>query len=161
MKSLIVYYSYSGNTEKVADILKEELSKDGSVDIVRLYPTDESRNFFVQAFRAFKKKRAVLPEAPFDVARYDLICIGTPVWAFAPAPAVNTYIEGLKNIRGKDAICFMTYGSGLGAQKCLDLMKGLLKTKGAFKIFGFGVQQNNVFDKESVKKIINEIYPYQ
>ena len=157
MRSLVVYYSYSGNTRKVAEVLRNVLSEKGQADMFELKPTDESCNFFVQAVRAFKKKRAILESAPMDVAAYDLICIGTPVWAFAPAPAVNTYIDGLKNMEGKDAVCFITYGSGTGAELCLDKMRKALKEKGVFKLSSFKIRQAKVYDEDFVKSAVRTI----
>ena len=156
MKSLIVYYSFTGNTEKVAQALKEVLGRKGQADLVSLKPEDESGNFFIQAFRAFRKKKAVLKDAPVDVSGYDLICIGTPVWAFGPSPSVNSYLDGLKNIKGKDALCFITYGSGIGAKRCLNMMKTALKEKGAFKIFDFEIQQFKISDRDFVRAAIEE-----
>lgn len=156
MKSLIVYYSYSGNTRKLAKVLKEMLSKKGEVDMFELKPEDESDNFFVQAARAFVAKKAVIEEAPFNAAGYDLVCIGTPVWAFAPAPAINTYLDGLENLEGKDAVYFITYDSGMGAGLCLKKMKKILKRKGAFKLYSFMIQQARVNDEDFVKKAITE-----
>ena len=157
MKSLIVYYSYSGNTKKVANTLKGFLSKKGSVDTFQLEPEDESKSFLGQCIRAFRKKRAIIEKAPFDTAAYDLICIGTPVWAFAPTPAINTYIDGIKNIRGKDALTFVTYGSGAGVEKCLELMKAALREKGAFKVLDLRIQQFKVDDKEFIYKAAEEV----
>lgn len=157
MKSLIVYYSFSSNTQKVAQVLKEVLSRKGETDLVGLKPEDESDNFFIQVVRALTKKRALLKEAPLDVAGYDLVCIGTPVWAFAPAPAVNSYIDGLKNIEGRDAICFITYGSGIGTGRCLNTMKMALKEKGAFKLSSFKIQESEVNDEDFVKEAIMRV----
>lgn len=159
MRSLIVYYSYTGNTKKVAQVLKEVLRETKEVDIFELEPEDESNIFFIQAIRALSGKRAILKQAPLDVAGYELICIGTPVWALAPPPAVNSYIDGLKNIEGKDAICFITCGSGLGADRCLNTMKAALKKKGIFKLSSFKIQQFKVDDKDFVTETIKKMVP--
>jgi len=156
MKTLIVYYSYSGNTKRIAEKLKDILSKKGEVEIRQLRPADESRNFFIQATSAFLGKRTQLFDVQFDLAGYDLICIGTPVWAFAPTPAVNTFLDKLQNLDGKDAICFTTYGSGAGVKKCLNMMSNRLKQKGAFKISSFSIQQGKVNDADFVEKAIEE-----
>lgn len=156
MKSLIIYYSYSGNTKKVAEVLREALAQKGEANMARLKPEDESDNFFLQSVRAFRKKRAVIKEAPFDMRGYDLVCIGSPVWAFGPAPAVNTYIDRLKNLQGKDALSFITYGSGLGTGKCLATMTQQLKAKGAFRQYSFRIQQSKVEDKNFIIKNITE-----
>jgi len=159
MKSLIVYYSYTGNTQKVAEALKGILSKKGEVDIFALEPEDESDSFFMQCVRAFRKKRASLKAMPPDVSGYDLICLGNPVWAFAPVPAMNTYIDSLKDLTGKEALCFITYGSGTGADRCLDTMDAELKKKGASKVGNFKVQQGEVKDRDLVEKKIRDKMP--
>jgi len=156
MKSLIVYYSYTGNTEKIAEKLRGILSKKGQTEIHQLKPIDESDNFFAQAASAFTGKRAQLSNVKFDLSGYDLICLGTPVWAFAPTPAINTYLDKVQNLDGKDAICFVTYASGAGVKRCLNTMIEKLKQKGAFKISGFSIQQTKVNDTDFVETAIEE-----
>ena len=46
MKSLVTYYSYSGNTDNVAKRYKEALEKKGTAEISRLVPEDEITSFF-------------------------------------------------------------------------------------------------------------------
>lgn len=161
MKSLIAYYSYTGNTEKIAEKLKEILSKKGEADIYELKPIKESSNFFIQATRAFSGKRVQLQEERFNVAGYDLICIGTPVWAFAPTPAINTFLGNIKNLGKKSAICFTTYGSGAGVKRCVSIIKNTLKEKGASRISDFNIQQFKVNDtsfvEEEIKRALSAI----
>ena len=162
MRSLIVYYSYTGNTKKVAEGLQKILAGKGQADIFRIEAEDESDNFFIQCIRAATKKRAAIKRTPLDVGGYDVICIGTPVWAFAPAPAINSYMDGLKNIKGKDTISFATYGSGVGVEKCFNLMKKALKDKDSFSQHSFKVQQMKADDeqyiKEAAEKVIRKVF---
>ena len=165
MKSLVVYYSYSGNTEKVAKILVDFLKdKDFMVDTLRLKPKNERGSFFLQCLEALRGKRAVLSgDLNFDLAGYDLVCIGSPVWAFSPTPAVNTYLDKLLNAAGKDAIVFTTYGSGAGVEKCINNVKKRLKKKGIREVYNLNIQQANVDDrdfiigamKDKLEKVLN------
>ena len=157
MKSLIVYYSHTGNTKKVAEVLKTVLAEKGEADIFRIEAEDESNNFLMQCIRAATKKRAAIKKAPLDVKEYDVICIGTPVWAFAPVPAINSYMDGVKNIKGKDTISFLTYGSGAGVEKCFKLMKNALKEKQAFSQHSFKVQQIKVDDEQYIKEAVGKV----
>jgi flavodoxin len=156
MRSVIVYYSYSGNTRKVAHLLSEELKQKGGVEIKELRPADESRNFFLQCRRAIKHVRAKLEPADFDLGAYDLICIGTPVWAFGPAPAVNTWLAECRGIHGKNIVLFTTYGSGTGNKRCLDYMQSLLAAKGAKDFKRFSIQQFKIKNKELILSKIKE-----
>lgn len=161
MKSLIVYYSYSGNTQKVAEALKGILEEKGEADMQRLLPTDESDNFFIQCNRAFQGRRATLPDINFDLSDHDLLCLGTPVWAFAPTPAINTFLDKIQNLDGRYAMVFTTSGSGAGVKRCADTIIRHLKEKGASKTSSFNIPQakiNNInFIEQEIKKVLPQI----
>lgn len=159
MKSAIIYYSFSGNTKKVAEVLAEYLKGRGEVELTALKCLDESSNFFTQAIRAFRHKKGELALMNFDLSTYDLICLGTPVWAFGPAPAINTYLDKCFGLEGKSVILFTTYGSGTGNQRCLNYMQNILAKKGAKDFKEFSIQQFKVNDKNFVVSKIKEIAP--
>ena len=150
MKSIIVYYSYSGNTHKVAEILRERLSREGEATLVRLKAEDESSNFFIQCLRAISNKRARIKDVPFNLFGYDLICLGCPVWAREPVPAIKTYLDKCSDLDGKRAILFVTYGSGLGKDHCMDKMENALRKKGIKDYRRFSISQFKVNDRNFV-----------
>lgn len=157
MRSAIIYYSYSGNTKLVAETLSLCLSAKGEVRMIDLQAQDESRTFFGQCKRAFWHVRAKLKPAKYDLSGYDILCFGTPVWAFAPAPAMNAYLDHCSGVGGKKIILFTTYGSGTGNQRCLNFMQGMLAKKGAKDFSRFSIQQGKVKDKEFVLSEIKKI----
>lgn len=156
MRSLIIYYSFSGNTKKAAVFLKDYLSTEGQVNILELKDLNESGKFFTQAAQAFKHARASIQKVNLDLSDYDLICFGSPVWAFGPAPAMNTCLDRCFGLEGKNAILFTTYGSGTGNQRCLKYMQGILTKKGVKGFKKFSLQQFKLRDEEAAKKIIKE-----
>lgn len=158
MKAKIVYYSFSGNTKSVSETLKAYLENKGyQVEMLRLEPLDEVSFFFGQCQRALAKKRAQLKPLNFDVSGYDLVVLGTPVWAFGPAPAVNTFLDNISGLKDKRAIVFTTCGSGAGNNRCLDYMKETLMPKGASQIQKFSVQQFKVKDKGFIESKVKEL----
>lgn len=158
MKSAIIYYSFSGNTRQVTNALAGFLEQKGEVTIFEIKALNESANFFIQCYRAFRKKRAVTAWVNYDLKDFDLVCFGTPVWAFGPAPAMNTYLDACPDIQDKSVLLFTTYGSGTGNTRCLDYMQGLLSKKGAGNFKRFSVQQGKVSSKEFVLSIIQELF---
>lgn len=156
MKSVVIYYSYSGNTKKIANILTESLSKTSQVEEIELIALDESRAFLKQCHRAFSKTRAKINPVKFDLSDYETICLGSPVWAFGPAPAMNAYLDLCIGLEGKQIILFTTYGSGTGNQRCLDYMQDLLSKKKAGTFSRFSIAQLKVKDKDFVIKKIQE-----
>ena len=157
MKSVIIYYSYNGNTRQVAEVLSGLLSTKGQVDRLDLVSLDEPSSFLYQCRRAFSHVRSKIEEVNFDLSGYDLICLGTPVWAFAPAPAINTYLDKCSGIEGKEIILFATCGSGAGKERCLDYMQGLLAQKGALVFKRLTIQQRKVRNREFVGSQINKV----
>ncbi len=157
MKSIVIYYSYSGNTKRIADILAEALKDKGEVEQLELAPLDEVDSFLGQAKRAFFKKRAKIQEVKLDLSEYDLICFGTPVWAFGPAPAINTYLDKCFGVEEKRGVLFTTYGSGAGKERCIDYMQTTLAKKGIKDFKRFSIQQGKVKDNEFVLREIQNI----
>ncbi|MBU1999226.1 MAG: NAD(P)H-dependent oxidoreductase [Candidatus Omnitrophota bacterium] len=156
MKSVIIYSTYTGNTRKVGDLLADQLKQSQGVDIIELESLDEKSSFFSQAKRAFWHKRAVIQSVNFDLGPFELICLGTPVWAFGPTPAMNTYLDKCFGVEYKRVIVFTTYGSGAGNTRCLNYMEKMMLRKGAAKVSRFSVQQLKVEDREFVLSRIKE-----
>ena len=152
MKSLVVYYSFSGNTRKVAKTLGGYLAQYGPVQEIDLAPIDPPRSFLGQCQEAFWQKKARLAEVSFDCAGYDLVCIGTPVWAFGPAPAVNAFLSKAAGLSGKRTVLFNTNGGGPGIDRCFRIMRKVLAAKAAVVSLDVPVYQEKAGDKEFVLK---------
>jgi flavodoxin len=132
MKALITYYSFSGNTDKVANIFADVLRKKGEVAAQRLKPVEDIQKFILQCKAALMGERALLgSNIQFDTWQYDLILIGSPVWAFAPTPSINTYLDKVSGLKGKRVITFLTSGSGTGVSRCFKNIRKVLESKGA------------------------------
>jgi len=159
MKSAIIYYSYSGNTKKVAEILAELLGESGQVQQMELIAPEESKSFLAQCRKALYHLKAKINPVQVDLSGFDLICLGSPVWAFAPAPAMNTYLDVCTGLEGKKVILFTTYGSGTGNQRCLRYIQDLLSKKGVKSFICFSVGQIKIKDREFVIAKIKEIMP--
>ncbi|MBU1124629.1 MAG: NAD(P)H-dependent oxidoreductase [Candidatus Omnitrophica bacterium] len=150
MKSVIIYYSFSGNTRKVAEVLEAHLRTKGEVELIGLKPTQETKAFLAQCAQALRRVRTELEPVKFDLSEYKGIFLGTPVWAFAPVPALNTFLDKCEGVNGKHVTLFTTYGSGTGNQKCLDSMQNALTKKGVSNFSRFSIQQFKVKDNDFV-----------
>lgn len=154
MKTLIVYYSYSGTTEEVVDIFRGVLEKKSEVKIQRLKPKEEIASFLGQCKAARSKKRCEIEEALFDVSSYDTIILGSPVWAFAPAPAINTYLDKVTGLSNKKLIVLLTSGSGLGVKNCFKYINNILSSKGVSSISEINIPNAKMKDKSFVISIL-------
>ena len=114
MKTLIVYYSYTNNTEKVAkkiaelkkyDILKLEPLVDYSTDYQKVVDEEEAK--------MDSEEIVELKPINIDLNQYDRIILGTPVWWYTMAPVVRSFLSG-NNLNGKKVIAFITNGGWIG-----------------------------------------------
>lgn len=158
MKALITYYSYSGITEKVVRMYEKEFAKIGSVTVQRLKPKDEITTFLGQCKAAFSRKRAELDgDIKFDAKDYDLILIGSPVWAFAPVPAINTYLDKVSGLEEKKVIILLTSGSGTGVNNCFNTIKKALEAKNVAKIYTINIPNRTMRDENSIKAALKKL----
>jgi flavodoxin len=127
MKTCIIYHSYSGVTRGIAEKIKATCGG----DLVEVKPKENYSTisaYSVGCFRARKETcDPILPDT-IDVSRYDLIVIGTPVWAWKATPVINGAIAALKGCEGKKAVIFATCGSS--AKETLPIIKSALEKKG-------------------------------
>jgi FMN-dependent NADH-azoreductase len=156
MRTLIVYYSYSGITEEVIGIFRGVLEKKSEVKIQRLKPKEEITSFLGQCRAARSKKRCEIEEALFDLSSYDTIIIGSPVWAFAPAPAINTYLDKVTGLNNKKLIVLLTSGSGLGVKNCFKYINNILSSKGVSSINEINIPNAKMKDKSFVISILEK-----
>jgi len=125
MKTLIVYYSYTGVTAKMA----KELAKKRGADLFEV--RDIERPNVLKAYTAgcvaaIKWKSWPVEALPQNMEEYDLITIMAPVWAGNPAPEINNAFEALP--RGKKIEVIMVSTSGKSG--CEQKIKEILNKKG-------------------------------
>lgn len=124
MKAIIIFYSLEGNTESVAQKLKEKLN----ADLLQLvpeheYPSSGAAKYLVGGKAAVFGEKPALKPFHVDLADYDTVLVGTPVWASTFAPPLRTFFVD-HDIRGKK-VGFFACQAGNGAEKCFDKMKQL------------------------------------
>ena len=113
-KVLVIYYSYSGNTKIVAERLREKTGGDiYAVETERAYP-EAYRDVTAEAKRELETRDLpALKGAPPDLAPYNLILVGGPVWWYTvPAPLMK-FLEQT-DFMGKRVAAFCTHGGGPG-----------------------------------------------
>lgn len=94
---LVVYYSLTGNTARVAKDLADRLGADLESIQDKSHGTGAWGQFSA-AFDAWRKAPARIGALQQDPAQYAVTVIGTPVWTWQMTPAVRAY---LKQARGR------------------------------------------------------------
>jgi flavodoxin/NAD-dependent dihydropyrimidine dehydrogenase PreA subunit len=88
MKCIVLYYSQTGNTEKIARAIQSGIKQTaGNCDLVKINDADPKRLY-----------------------EYDLIGIGSPAFGVEP-PNVSQFIRDMRFVGGKHAFAFCTHGT--------------------------------------------------
>ena len=131
MKNARVYYSLDGNTAFAAEKIGLKLG----ADILRLkpvkeYPTEKiAKYFWAGKSASFQESPKLMPYV-FDINKYEVIILGTPVWAGTFAPPLRTFIRA-QVWEGKK-VAFFACCSGGGTEKCFQQLHH--ETRGSIKL---------------------------
>jgi flavodoxin len=122
MKALVVYYSRTGNAKFVAETIAANIGAD-TEEIVDLKKRGGPIGFITGGKDATQGKETEIAPTKRNPKDYDLIVLGTPVWASSLTPAIRTYINH-NDLAGKKVALFFT--AGKENQKAIDKTKALL-----------------------------------
>ncbi len=114
MKTLVVYYSYQGNTKSIVDMINKKIDAD-IVRIDTVVPYKGSYSAVVDQGQD-EVNRGFCPEitpSDIDISAYNTVIIGTPVWWYTFAPAMHTFLKS-QNWQGKTVYPFATNGGWIG-----------------------------------------------
>ncbi|MHA1679602.1 MAG: flavodoxin family protein [Promethearchaeota archaeon] len=159
-KILIIYYSLTGNTKFIADSIVEAIP----ADILALEPMKplNPKSGMRYAIGGFQAKMGVKPKLrrhddinPLD---YELLFLGTPVWAWLPAPPFNTFLDRF-NLSGKN-VALWTVGGGL-SPKALERFKSALpegtKVAGEQRFIEGDIKKDPEKERERAKEWAREV----
>lgn len=114
MKAIVIYYSYGGNTRRIAQAAARELGAD-IAEIKTVVPYAGSYDDVVDQGQA-EVNSSFCPEIEPLNARledYDTVILGSPVWWYTFAPAMHSFLRQA-NLTGKTVFPFATNGGWLG-----------------------------------------------
>ena len=122
-KKLVAYFSASGTTARVA----ENLARAAGADLYEIKPavpyTKDDLNWMNKQSRSSvemrdKSSRPELADTDANIAAYDTIFIGFPIWWYIAPTIINTFLEAY-DFSGKKIVLFATSG-GSGFGKAVD-----------------------------------------
>ena len=150
MKTLIVYFSATGNTKSAA----QQLAKEFNADLYEIMPeepyTSADLDWRDKTSRSTiemkdKSSRPAIKGRCENIADYDTVWIGFPVWWYTAPTIINTFIEA-NDFTGKTIVPFATSGGSNIKKACEDLQATYPNYK-----FGEGKLLNSI-DKADIEK---------
>ena len=141
-KTLIIYYSLTGNTKASCEALQEALGAD-IIEVKDLRKRSGKWGFFKTAFASlFGKHTKIEPEHP-DLSQYSNIVLGSPIWTGKLSMAIRTLID--KNSFEDKKVVIFTTTNAFEKEKYKEKSRNLVR-----KVGGEVVGYYQVLAKEEV-----------
>lgn len=109
-KILVAYFSYSGNTEKVARQIHEHMGGDlFRIETVTPYPQNYHECTEVVKKEIESNTKPQLKGGVANIRDYDIVFIGYPIWWYTAPMPIQSFLEA-HDLAGKTVIPFCTSG---------------------------------------------------
>ena len=122
-KSLVVYFSESGNTKRVAEAIHKKVGGDIlEIKTVKPYPKDYDT---LVNYAKDEQQKGIKPELSSQIPNleeYEIIYLGFPNWWSSLPMPIHTFAEKSK-LDGKQVAPFLTHGGGGTGHIPSDLKK--------------------------------------
>ncbi len=124
MKKLIIYYSLEGSTKAIGEVIAKTIQG----DVLELKPKKDIKSkglmkYIIGGKKAVMKEETDLYPLEKDPNEYDVIFIGTPVWAGTFAPSIRSFFNKVQ-LKNKKLALFCCHNGGKG--NTFDNMKKFL-----------------------------------
>ena len=125
MKVLVAYFSASGVTKGVA----QQLAEVAGADLHEIKPeqpyTDADLDWRDKESRSSvemkdKNSRPAITDKLENMADYDVVFVGFPIWWYTCPTIINTFMEAY-DFKGKTVVPFATSGGSTIEKSCEDL----------------------------------------
>jgi len=159
MKPLVVYYSLTGKTKLVAQVIAEAL-KATLVEITETKPRKLGPLvYLIGGFAATINRGSKINPVDVDLKQHERIFIGSPVWNSRPAPAINSFIYQT-NFEGRSIIPFFTMGGDNSEKALANITAKIERSQG--KVAGsFAIKSYRVSDEKIIARAKEAIKDYQ
>ena len=157
-KKLVVFFSYTGNTKKIAESIQKKLNCDIlEIKPVKPYSTDYQTVVDEEQNNESSKKKPEIQSIDKDLSKYDEIIVGSPVWWYTIAPVIRTFLSE-NDLKGKIIKPFATNAGWLGRtfQEIEKLCPNSKVEKGMYIVFE-SYSDNLVTSPDEIDKWIEQL----
>lgn len=138
MKIRVVFYSFTGHTEKVAASLAKLLN----AELVRIEPVSDS-GMAGKAIKALFGMKSPIKQMKTDLTGVDTLVIVSPVWAGKVPAYVNKYLDSVTGGNGKPFHVIVEMGNR-GDKTAIAVVRKALEQKGMTFISSMSTVEKDV-----------------
>lgn len=144
MRSILIYYSRSGNTKNLADKIAQELN----CEKIRITPEKEYGNYVSACIRAAKEQSAsnkpvFINDIP-NLSEYDAVLVGYSIWMSKPPVIVSEFMSKC-DFNGKAIIPFST-SDGTHISKTLPKLDSVCAGARIIMPYNYGMIKKDNFE---------------
>lgn len=155
-KILIIYFSHSGNTEKLA----KNIQKICQADLISIEANPPYPNEYQETINEMSRqnKGNILPSYQVPTTRfndYDMIFFGYPVWDMRLPPVMRSFLQD--NSLNSQLIFPFNSHAGFGTGKSVNEIKELTQNKSVSTPLSIKDNQINQAEKEIENWVIESI----
>lgn len=113
-KVLIVYYSWSGVTEKLANKIAQAIPESTQLKLTvpdKTFSSDMYETFDISKEQIAQNNYPKIQSLSIDVNDFDLILVGSPVWGGKPATPIYTFLNEIQDFKGEVASFYTDAGT--------------------------------------------------
>lgn len=123
-KVLVVYFSHTGNTQTIAGYIHDMVKS----NLVEIKTTDTYTDDYDALLAQIREEVASEYCPPLttkieDIASYDVVFVGYPIWVETAAPPIRTFLT-IHDLTGKTVVPFCTSGTS-SAEASYRLVRSL------------------------------------
>lgn len=156
-KSVVVYFSQTGTTKKLAGVMKQAVNADEiELKLVTPYPSTYDSTIAVVGAQRESKQWPALENAKLDLAKYDTVYLGYPIMFGSFAPPIYAFLDS-NDLSGKVVVPFCTYGSG-GRKASAAELKTLEPNANVTLAMGVSNKRMSRDDGDSIAKVEVETF---
>ncbi len=122
-KTLILYYSRTGTTDKLAMLLQQEL--DADIEPIRCGRYAGLWGYVRAAYDSLKRRLPDLETVNANLGDYDQLLVGGPIWTSYPATPLRAFLKANQSLPDRVGL-FLTYGGHSPPEKAEADIQGLL-----------------------------------
>jgi hypothetical protein len=139
---LVAYYSYTGNTKRIAQALAEGLRSFCDVEIVEIVPTRRRWYLHWLAYSFVPDSEVKIENPEVELSQYDVVLLGFPKWTFS-CPPLNRFTRKLRSLNKPRFYLFMTCG-GFDEQRFLDSFTRKLARMGCYVTGSLTIERKQI-----------------
>ncbi|KAA6370521.1 MAG: hypothetical protein EZS28_033952 [Streblomastix strix] len=162
-RALIVYYSFMGTTKTVADLLSDELQKNGITPVVEVVKCSQIKpgifSALKQLYKTFASSTFTLDNPPEnDPRQFDYVFIGFPVWGYIVCPPMDVWLKAVEFDTTRTKFGAFIQQRQSGADKCFELIEKTIgkPLSGKMTVFHFESRRQPEGSKIKVEQFVKD-----